>query len=190
MDAKSGEPARRRADRAGGYDPLDARDAPGCSALREAERTAGRTGHDEAPRLHRGARPEAPLKNEKGAGVGTGRRAKAETARKKSAKLLKIGWDGRVRTSEWRNQNPLPYHLATSQSGDPVHCSEGARKVLVRFTQPVCIPHHEAARSHARRAASARSYVRFLSATSQYRFSCRQYATISHPSLTHISFTV
>ncbi len=28
---------------------------------------------------------------------------------------VKIGWDGRVRTSEWRNQNPLPYHLATSQ---------------------------------------------------------------------------
>ena len=27
------------------------------------------------------------------------------------------GWDGRVRTSEWRNQNPLPYHLATSQHG-------------------------------------------------------------------------
>ena len=25
------------------------------------------------------------------------------------------GWGGRVRTSEWRNQNPLPYHLATPQ---------------------------------------------------------------------------
>ncbi len=24
------------------------------------------------------------------------------------------GWDARVRTWEWRNQNPLPYHLATS----------------------------------------------------------------------------
>src|SRR3954451_1801298 len=23
------------------------------------------------------------------------------------------GWGGRDRTSEWRNQNPLPYHLAT-----------------------------------------------------------------------------
>src|SRR5215468_2262152 len=22
------------------------------------------------------------------------------------------GWGGRTRTSEWRNQNPLPYHLA------------------------------------------------------------------------------
>ena len=27
----------------------------------------------------------------------------------------RIGWGGRVRTSEWRNQNPLPYHLATPQ---------------------------------------------------------------------------
>jgi hypothetical protein len=25
------------------------------------------------------------------------------------------GWGGRVRTSEWRDQNPLPYHLATPQ---------------------------------------------------------------------------
>ena len=25
------------------------------------------------------------------------------------------GWGGRIRTSEWRDQNPLPYHLATPQ---------------------------------------------------------------------------
>ena len=25
----------------------------------------------------------------------------------------KIFWGGRIRTSEWRDQNPLPYHLAT-----------------------------------------------------------------------------
>lgn len=25
------------------------------------------------------------------------------------------GWGGRIRTSAWRNQNPLPYHLATPQ---------------------------------------------------------------------------
>ena len=25
------------------------------------------------------------------------------------------GWGGRIRTSGWRNQNPLPYHLATPQ---------------------------------------------------------------------------
>ena len=27
------------------------------------------------------------------------------------------GWGGRIRTSVWRNQNPLPYRLATPQSG-------------------------------------------------------------------------
>ena len=27
----------------------------------------------------------------------------------------RIGWGGRDRTSEWRNQNPLPYRLATPQ---------------------------------------------------------------------------
>ena len=26
------------------------------------------------------------------------------------------GWGGRIRTSGWRNQNPLPYHLATPQN--------------------------------------------------------------------------
>ena len=33
-----------------------------------------------------------------------------------SAKMQGIhGWGGRIRTSGWRNQNPLPYHLATPQ---------------------------------------------------------------------------
>ena len=27
-----------------------------------------------------------------------------------------LGWGGRVRTFAWRNQNPLPYHLATPQN--------------------------------------------------------------------------
>ncbi len=27
----------------------------------------------------------------------------------------RAGWGGRNRTSEWRNQNPLPYRLATPQ---------------------------------------------------------------------------
>ena len=27
----------------------------------------------------------------------------------------KFGWGARIRTWEWRNQNPLPYHLATPQ---------------------------------------------------------------------------
>src|SRR5437016_6274931 len=29
--------------------------------------------------------------------------------------VSKTGWGGRIRTSEWRDQNPLPYHLATPQ---------------------------------------------------------------------------
>ena len=29
--------------------------------------------------------------------------------------LIKNGWGGRIRTHEWRDQNPLPYHLATPQ---------------------------------------------------------------------------
>jgi hypothetical protein len=30
------------------------------------------------------------------------------------------GWGAWIRTREWRNQNPLPYHLAT-----PQRCQEG-----------------------------------------------------------------
>src|SRR5205085_5042830 len=29
--------------------------------------------------------------------------------------VSKTGWGGRIRASEWRDQNPLPYHLATPQ---------------------------------------------------------------------------
>jgi hypothetical protein len=48
-------------------------------------------------------------------------------------KYLDAGWGGRIRTSEWRNQNPLPYHLATPQkvelpsTGEPL----GARNIAV-----------------------------------------------------------
>ncbi len=51
-----------------------------------------------------------------------GTRRGGETPRRSAAGLLeplapgRAGWGGRVRTSEWRNQNPLPYHLATPQS--------------------------------------------------------------------------
>src|SRR5688572_10619092 len=31
------------------------------------------------------------------------------------SRILLNGWGGRIRTSEWRDQNPLPYHLATPQ---------------------------------------------------------------------------
>src|SRR5208282_1337923 len=40
----------------------------------------------------------------------------------------KFGWGGRIRTSEWRDQNPLPYHLATPQLESTV--SEPARLKL------------------------------------------------------------
>jgi hypothetical protein len=39
--------------------------------------------------------------------------------RKRSKALETIGWGGRIRTSAWRNQNPLPYRLATPQSALP-----------------------------------------------------------------------
>jgi hypothetical protein len=29
--------------------------------------------------------------------------------------LAQSGWGGRIRTSVWRDQNPLPYRLATPQ---------------------------------------------------------------------------
>src|SRR5436305_4713814 len=31
--------------------------------------------------------------------------------------LAEAGWGGRIRTSEWRYQKPLPYHLATPHRG-------------------------------------------------------------------------
>ena len=38
------------------------------------------------------------------------------------------GWGARIRTWEWRNQNPLPYHLATPQQvpesrGEAISCA-------------------------------------------------------------------
>jgi hypothetical protein len=36
-------------------------------------------------------------------------------ANRKGENRLSVGWGARIRTWEWRNQNPLPYHLATPQ---------------------------------------------------------------------------
>ncbi len=36
--------------------------------------------------------------------------------RKNASHGQPLGWGGRIRTSAWRNQNPLPYRLATPQS--------------------------------------------------------------------------
>ena len=43
-----------------------------------------------------------------------------------------VGWGARIRTWVWRNQNPLPYHLATPQLSYPAarpttRCFEGAQ---------------------------------------------------------------
>ncbi len=35
---------------------------------------------------------------------------------KAETKLWCNGWGARIRTQEWRDQNPLPYHLATPQN--------------------------------------------------------------------------
>ena len=40
------------------------------------------------------------------------------------------GWGGRDRTSEWRNQNPLPYRLATPQTLPPIAEPPGPRNNL------------------------------------------------------------
>jgi hypothetical protein len=37
------------------------------------------------------------------------------TSEENSLKRRMDGWGGRIRTSAWWNQNPLPYHLATPQ---------------------------------------------------------------------------
>src|SRR6267378_4075217 len=36
------------------------------------------------------------------------------------------GWGARIRTWEWRNQNPLPYHLATPQRAPDHTCASAA----------------------------------------------------------------
>jgi hypothetical protein len=42
---------------------------------------------------------------------------------------LVAGWGARIRTWEWRNQNPLPYHLATPHSRAPaaIRLRDGTR---------------------------------------------------------------
>ncbi len=45
------------------------------------------------------------------------------------------GWDGRIRTYEWRYQKPLPYHLATSQKLPQIHHSLIDYKQLINLMQ-------------------------------------------------------
>src|SRR5262249_8921626 len=41
-------------------------------------------------------------------------------------KHARDGWGARIRTWEWRNQNPLPYHLATPQRAPDHTCGSRA----------------------------------------------------------------
>src|SRR5215472_15672115 len=46
--------------------------------------------------------------------------------RKPPVETALAGWGGRIRTSEWRNQNPLPYHLATPHHGPAIGPTESS----------------------------------------------------------------
>ena len=49
------------------------------------------------------------------------------------------GWGGRIRTSAWRNPNPLPYHLATPQHVRVTHmgsCERADHKARLLRLQP------------------------------------------------------
>src|SRR3569623_473924 len=48
--------------------------------------------------------------------------------RLKFSGLQKTGWGAWIRTREWRNQNPLPYHLATPQHGTGVRRGTSQRR--------------------------------------------------------------
>ncbi len=41
---------------------------------------------------------------------------KSDSSKIARSYCLSVGWGGRIRTSAWWNQNPLPYHLATPQN--------------------------------------------------------------------------
>ena len=50
------------------------------------------------------------------------------------------GWGARIRTWEWRNQNPLPYHLATPQQVPENRgqlSSRAARRTIAAPTRPI-----------------------------------------------------
>ena len=47
-------------------------------------------------------------------------------------KYLITGWGGRIRTSAWRNQNPLPYRLATPQCRFLSQAAAGGGRTIKR----------------------------------------------------------
>src|SRR4051794_6900089 len=56
-----------------------------------------------------------PLQRPIGLALTPGSVALFMTSRKCPTETTVGGWGARTRTWEWRNQNPLPYHLATPQ---------------------------------------------------------------------------
>ena len=48
---------------------------------------------------------------------------------------LSAGWGARIRTWEWRNQNPLPYHLATPHRGRSATRPAEATRTIVKRTR-------------------------------------------------------
>lgn len=50
----------------------------------------------------------------------------------KELKIVKNGWGGRIRTHEWRDQNPLPYRLATPQCSES--CCIGSKRSTIKNT--------------------------------------------------------
>src|SRR4051812_2043765 len=72
-----------------------------------------------------------------------------QSNRRRDAALARrpvAGWGARIRTWEWRNQNPLPYHLATPHRGDmsekwrPDHPGAPAAEHRLDDRPPACAP--------------------------------------------------
>src|SRR5262249_55261254 len=56
------------------------------------------------------------------------------------------GWGARIRTWEWRNQNPLPYHLATPHR----HARKAGGRSITAQTGPINVRGSRQRRAHAR----------------------------------------
>src|ERR1700731_1317365 len=74
-------------------------------------------------------------------------------------RYLITGWGGRIRTSAWRNQNPLPYRLATPQwrslpgcrSRPPDHAGQAATALGGKNQDNQCAENSSAASHNERR---------------------------------------
>src|ERR1700751_1019757 len=52
----------------------------------------------------------------------------------------RAGWGARIRTWEWRNQNPLPYRLATPQTPVTMAPEPAARRNAADNSSRSCVP--------------------------------------------------